>query len=100
MIGDALRMIRVFHDLSQKDAAEKLEIAPSFLSEIEKGKKKPTLDLLKRYANEFKMPVSSIMFFSEEMANASRSEKLRLTVSSKVLSLLQMVAARAGKDAA
>ncbi|WP_339078270.1 helix-turn-helix transcriptional regulator (plasmid) [Acetobacter sp. AC2005] len=100
MIGDALRMIRVFHDLSQKNTAEKLGIAPSFLSEIEKGKKKPTLDLLQRYACEFKMPVSSIMFFSEEMANPSKSEKLRLTISSKVLSLLQMVAAKAGREVA
>lgn len=100
MINEALRMIRVFHDVPQKRLAELLEIAPSHLSEIESGKKNPTLQLLERYANEFKIPVSSIMFFSENMENGSQAEKLRLKLSGKVLALLKFIAAKAGKEAA
>ncbi len=99
MISDALRMIRVFHDVSQKDLAVRLQIAPSHLSEIESAKKQPTLQLLDRYAQEFKIPVSSIMFFSERMETESRSEKLRLNVSEKVLALLKFIAARSGREA-
>lgn len=99
MTGDALRMIRVFHDVSQKDLATRLHIAPSHLSEIESGKKKPTLETLDRYASEFKIPVSSIMFFSEEMESGSRSEKLRMNISEKVLTLLKFIAARSGREA-
>ena len=100
MIGDALRMIRVFHDISQKDLAARLHVAPSHLSEIESNKKTPTLDLLAKYSSEFQIPMSSILFFSEEMKTGSRSEKLRVNVSDKVLALLRFIAARSGKNAA
>ena len=46
MIGDALRMIRIFHDISEKNLAARLSVAPSHLSEIESNKKVPSLDLL------------------------------------------------------
>ncbi len=100
MISEALRMIRVFHDLSQKDLATRLHIAPSHLSEIEAGKKQPTLQLLERYSTEFGIPVSSIMFFSEKMENESRADKLRLNVSGKVLALLKFIALRSGRETA
>ena len=99
MISDALRMIRVFHDVSQKDLAVRLQIAPSYLSEIESAKKTPSLQLLDRYADEFKIPISSIMFFSEKMEAGSQADKLRLSVSGKVLALLKFIAARSGREA-
>ena len=40
MLSDALRLIRVFHDLKQQDLADRLEISKSYLSEIENGQKK------------------------------------------------------------
>ena len=98
MISEALRMIRMFHDLSQKELAPRLQIAPSHLSEIEAGKKQPTLQLLERYSIEFGIPVSSIMFFSEKMETGSRAERLRLNVSEKVLALLRVIAIRAGRE--
>ena len=56
MLNEALRLIRVFHDISQKDLAARLGIGAPYLSEIEAGKKEPTLQLLRRYADGFKMP--------------------------------------------
>lgn len=67
MIGKALRLIRVFNDFKAYDLANKLEISPSYLSEIESGKKHPPLDLIYRYAVFFSMKPSSILFFSEEL---------------------------------
>lgn len=95
MIGDALRMIRVFHDLRQNELADKLGIAPSHLSEIEHGKKQPTLQLLEAYGAEFKMPVSSIMFFAEQMEDG-RPDRVRTQISRKALALLNFIAERAG----
>lgn len=87
--------MRIFHDLTQKDLAEKLEISTSHLSEIESGKKTPTLSLLERYANVFNIPISSIMFFSENLDQENpRLEKARVMVSSKVLALLDFIAER------
>jgi len=66
--NDALRLVRVFHDMSQTDLAGKLKISKSYLSEIEKGeKKKVTLELLERYSEVFNIPMSSLMFFAEQV---------------------------------
>ena len=100
MLNNALRMIRIFHDVSQKDMATRLQIAPSYLSEIESGKKDATLSLLSRYSEEFKIPMSSILFFSEHMDNGGAPSILKKAVSSKVLKLLEFIAVRSGRDAA
>ena len=97
MIGDALRIIRIFHDRRQNELADKLGMAPSHLSEIEKGKKQPTLQLLEAYASEFKMPVSSIMFFSEQMGGGA-SDRIRNQISKKVLALLNFIAMRSARE--
>jgi transcriptional regulator with XRE-family HTH domain len=100
MLSEALRLIRVFHDISQRDLAARLGIGAPYLSEIEAGKKEPTLQLLRRYATEFKMPLSSIMFFSEHMEDGTPVGGLKVAVSGKVLTLLKFIAERAGRDAA
>lgn len=94
MLNKALRLIRVFHELTQKELAERLAISKSYLSEIESGKKKPTLEIINGYSEQFNIPVSSIMFFSESMENKSKAEKLRKVVSGKVLAILDFIAAR------
>jgi transcriptional regulator with XRE-family HTH domain len=97
MLDSALKMIRIFHDISQKDLADRLGMAPSFLSEIETGKKQPTLALLEKYSEEFKIPVSSIMYFSESLRDGSIGERTRVSVSRKVLALLNFIAERSGR---
>lgn len=94
MLNEALRLIRVFHDLKQKELASKLEISKSYLSEIESGKKKPSLSLLERYSEIFDIPVSSIMFFSENIDTNVNTEKLRTFLSSKILALMNFIAER------
>ncbi|HEX4277307.1 MAG TPA: helix-turn-helix transcriptional regulator [Bryobacteraceae bacterium] len=89
-LGAALRSLRVFHDLSQTDAAAKLEISKSFLSELESGKKEPTLALLSRYAEVFVVPLSSLLFFAEHIgADASTAAS---GIAPKVLRLLDWIA--------
>jgi transcriptional regulator with XRE-family HTH domain len=100
MLNEALRLIRIFHDLSQKELATRLQIVPSYLSEIESGKKEPTLQLLRKYTEEFHIPMSSILFFAEHMEDGTAADRLKTTVSSKVLALLKFIAARSGRDAA
>jgi len=97
MLNKALRLMRVFHDLTQKELAEKLGISTSHLSEIESGKKTPTLAVLNRYAEVFEMPVSSILFFSENLDSDVNTEKARTFVSSKILALLNFIAERSGR---
>jgi len=95
MLHEALRLIRVFHDMSQAEAATKLGIAKSYLSEVEAGKKTPTLNVLESYSQTFNIPLSSILFFSEHIEEGVRGERVRLIVSKKVLALLDFIAMRA-----
>ncbi len=98
MLSEALRLIRVFHDVKQNELAERLGISKSYLSEIEKGKKSPSMDIIQQYASEFQMPVSSILFFSEQLDNRNKEmpepDHLKGLIAGKVISFLQFVEAR------
>ena len=95
-VANALRLIRVFHDLSQTELADELELSKSFISEIESGAKTPTIDLLNKYSEHFDIPVSSLMFFSEavESGNTKVSDKIRGQVSNKIIALLEWLASK------
>ena len=65
MINDALKLVRVYHNLKQKQLAKALELSPSHLNEIESGKKQVTMDVLEKYSKVFKIPTSSLLYFAE-----------------------------------
>jgi transcriptional regulator with XRE-family HTH domain len=90
MLNEALRLVRSYHDMSQTELASELGVSNSFLSEIESGKKQPSLDLLDKYGSYFDVPVSSLLFFSESL-DGGATNKLRLGLAKKVVSLLQWV---------
>jgi transcriptional regulator with XRE-family HTH domain len=94
MQHDALRLVRVFHDLNQTELAERLSISKSYLSEIESGKKTPTLELLQKYADSFSMPLSSLLFFAENLENPTKADRMRVAIASKALKMLQWMAAK------
>jgi transcriptional regulator with XRE-family HTH domain len=91
---DALRLIRIFHDLTQTALAESLSISKSYLSEIESGKKTPTLELLEKYAETFNMPLSSLLFFAENLVNPTRSDKVRAVIANKAIKMLEWIAVK------
>jgi transcriptional regulator with XRE-family HTH domain len=92
MLNRALKLIRTFHQLSQVELAKRLGISNSYLSEIESGSKSPGLDLLNQYAVIFKIPLSSIMLFSEQLEVATPGNKLKVKAANKILRLLEWVA--------
>jgi transcriptional regulator with XRE-family HTH domain len=95
MLAEALRLIRVFHDVKQNELAAHLQISKSHLSEIESGKKQPSLDLIERYSEHFGMPKSSIIFFAENLANPSgsmdRVDSTRDLIARKVINFLKII---------
>ena len=94
MLGEALRLIRVFNDLKQNELSKRLGVSTSHISEIEKGVKVPSLDLLQKYSSEFDIPVSEIMFFAENVEGAKSGEGIRKNIASKVLGLLNFIELR------
>ena len=94
MIGEALRLIRVYHDLKQNELAIRLDISQSHLSEIERGKKPPSNELIERYSKEFNLPVSSIWFFDEHLADGvkpSTLDRARGIIADKILDFLRLI---------
>ncbi|MFN8831827.1 MAG: helix-turn-helix transcriptional regulator [Labrys sp. (in: a-proteobacteria)] len=96
MLNEALRLIRVYHDMKQTDAAEKLGVSKSYLSEIESGHKEPSLDLIRKYEVTYGIPASSILFFSENMYQSSTRLKAQRIVASKIISLMKFLEDRSG----
>ena len=100
MINEALRLIRVFHDLKQIQAAEKLGVSQSYISEIERGTKVPTLETIQKYSVTFDIPASSILFFSENLEGSTKGKATKL-VAAKILALMQFIEHQSGRvDAA
>jgi transcriptional regulator with XRE-family HTH domain len=58
--------------------AKKLSISSSYLSEIEKGKKEPSLKLLEKYSEVFKTSTSSILSFSEKLEKNQKGVKAKI----------------------
>lgn len=90
MINKALKLIRQFYKVKQSDLAAKFDMSKSYLSEIESGKKPVSFELLEKYAAEFDIPASSLVFFSESLSDKNgMSEKFRSVFSGKILELME-----------
>src|SRR6185312_15667271 len=90
MINRALRLAREFHRMKQVELAKRLNISTSYLSEIEAGKKPPTIELLDGYAELFGVPASTFLMFGEQVSgkeDQKRQEKAR-----KLLQFFEWVA--------
>lgn len=90
MLGEALRLIRVFHDCKARELAAALGLSASYISEIEKGDKTPSIDTLKKYADYFGTSVSAIMFFAEGI-NKNKKKPVVAATRKKLIRLLQII---------
>ena len=91
MINDALRLLRVFNDYKAVDLAKELNISNSYLSELENGKKTPSLDIINKYSIFFKLKPSTILFFSEEIDRSNIKGKLKSDTRFLMLKLMKIV---------
>lgn len=91
MLNEALRLIRAYHDISQTQLSDRLEISNSYLSEIESGKKQPSIELLTRYSECFDVPVSSLLFFSENLDKGKVTDSVRRGAAKKIIDVLKWV---------
>ena len=53
MLGNTLKRLRGIYGYSAKEMSELLGISSSYLSEIENGKKKVSMDLLDRFSEDY-----------------------------------------------
>ncbi|MFF0947836.1 helix-turn-helix domain-containing protein [Rhizobium leguminosarum] len=94
MINDALRLLRLYLGLSQKELAVELEISQSMVSEIESGAKSVSMELLERYSAKLDVRMSQLLFFAEELNGEPIKTKGKLIIATRVLSLLEKLSPR------
>lgn len=92
MLNEALRLVRVYHDLSQADVAERVGLSKSYVSEIESGEKNVSLAVLEKYSTAFDIPMSSLMLFAERVEGAGKADAIRAYVADKALKMLDWAA--------
>lgn len=88
MLGNTLKRLRGIYGYSAKEMSELLGISSSYLSEIENGKKKVSMDLLERYSELFGLRVSTLVRFSEDYEDAelnNAGQKFITSLMSKVI---------------
>ncbi|HBU98659.1 helix-turn-helix transcriptional regulator [Thalassospira lucentensis] len=94
MLAEALRLIRVYHDIKQQELADRLGLSKSYVSELESGKKVPSMEVIQKYSDAFGIAPSSILFFSENLENPSKAKRTKSAIAGKVLQFLQFVEAK------
>ena len=64
----ALETLREARGLTREQTAALARVSPSYLSEIERGLKRPSADIIARVARAFGMKTSAVMQFVEELS--------------------------------
>ena len=67
-IGAAIKFMLTVAGMTAKEMAGALGVSSGYLSEVENGKKPPTLRLLETYAQRFDIPVSKVIRLAEYMS--------------------------------
>lgn len=95
MVGEALRLLRIFNGYKSAELAEKLGISQSYVSEMENNKKQPTMDILDKYASVFEMKKSTLLLFAEALENdveVQKDKKQKVALAGmKLLKILERV---------
>lgn len=76
MTGEPLKLLRIMNEIKSKDLAEQMGISASYLSLIENNKKKPTLDIVEKYAEVFNLKPSAIVFLMEDFDDSSTADRI------------------------
>jgi transcriptional regulator with XRE-family HTH domain len=100
MNSRALKLLRQYHRLTQAELAERLSLSKSFISELEAGNRRPSIDVLEKYAENFKLPLSGLMLFSEQIDAQSWHDRSRVVVADKVLKMLEWLEETTNDNAA
>lgn len=61
LLGDGIRRYRKLESLTQEKLAEKVDLNPVYLGQIERGYKVPTVDVLLRIARALKVRLRDLV---------------------------------------
>ncbi|MHB9096074.1 MAG: helix-turn-helix domain-containing protein [Eubacteriales bacterium] len=80
MLGERIRAERMSHKMTQEALAEKANISVSFLGQIERGERKPSLETVVGVANALGVTVDYLLSDSYSIAPKSLVDELAFLV--------------------
>jgi transcriptional regulator with XRE-family HTH domain len=92
LLNRALKLVRVYHNLTQLEVARRTGLSKSYVSEIESARKKVSIEILNKYSEAFGIPASSLMLFAEHSEDKRFSEDARVYIANKTLKMLDWIA--------
>lgn len=84
-LGKAIRDLRESRKISQKDFAEKIDISPIYLCNIEKDKAQPSFTVLEKISFGFDVPVAVINYMSLNRYNVAEHKRETFDMLSPVI---------------
>lgn len=92
-IGNRIKQVRIHLRIQQKEMAQKLEITSAHLSEIEKGKSSPSIEVVLKMTNIYNMSLEFLFLGRGEMLYNSGREKApgKFTFDSSVTSREKLI---------
>lgn len=91
MINEAVTIARLYWGYSQTELASLLGVSQAMVSEIERGAKDVSMDMLDKYSVALNVRKSQLLFFAEEIESEPPQRKGKLIIAEKVLRLLSLL---------
>ena len=85
MLNVVLRLLRISQDLSIRELSDKMKISSSYISDIERAVKKPSLDVIGKYSDALGVSKATILYFEEEC------QRTQYTYQELLLKMLQKI---------
>ena len=97
MLGEAIRIARSFIGMSQKELASAMDVSNGYISQLEAGDKEPSQKTLRKAASALGVPVSSLVFFAEQLSEdeGETEAEARKRFGRKVLQALSFIEEKA-----
>lgn len=96
VIGDILKRTRTIYGYKANELSIALGISSSYLSEIENNKKKPSLEILEKYADIYGIKLSSLILLSEDFVEAEKENKSNVFIRNMMVRLINGMSPKLG----
>lgn len=65
-IGNVIAHLRYINQMTVKELAEAMQVAPTYVCDVEANRKRPSLDMLDRFSKALGVSKSTIIYFDEQ----------------------------------
>ncbi len=95
--GMIIRLLRTAEDVSQTELADKLGLSRTYLSQVEKGRKQPSLQFLKDVSGALEVPLA-LLVSDENEAESEILEELRSLLCEVLVAKVGVTRTRTARD--